>query len=89
MPKRYLSRPFAVEALPLTNSNVQKVAMWCGGMEIQEIDPVDSSKRFVGLNVPTLAGVERASEGDYIIRNFQGQFLVMKKARFEYEYEEA
>lgn len=87
MPKQYRLIPFAVEAIQLRPDTVKKAAVWCGGIEVEEIDAHDSTKKFVALNIPTINGVVRASEGDYIIKELAGTVSVMKARDFESRYE--
>lgn len=87
MPRQYRLVAGVVEAMQLTPQQVQAAALWCGGMEVEEIDPMDSTKKFVGLNIPTLDGVKRAGQGDYILKHLSGQFEVMSLREFEAKYE--
>ena len=89
MPKEYRRKPDTVLAGRLSKDNVEHVAVWCGGKQIEEINPTDSSDRYVALNVPTMNGIERASEGDFIIKNSRGEISVQQAGSFLYEYEEA
>ncbi len=56
-------------------------------MQVEEIDPTNSSKRYVGINVPTSIGRERASEGDYIVKDVVLGFIVCKPGLFEMMFE--
>jgi hypothetical protein len=85
--RRYRLIPVDVEAIKLTPATVREAALWCGGMEIEEIDPLDSTKRFVALNVPSRNGVLRCSEECYIVKDSSGDFTVMSARRFEDTYE--
>ncbi len=76
-----------IEARRLYPDKVEDIAHWCGGGIVQEIDALDSAKTFVGVNVPTLYGVVRASEGDYVTKNDRGEFDVSKPAVFQMTYE--
>jgi hypothetical protein len=87
MPRKYRLIPVSVEAIQLTPESVKRAALWCGGVEVEEIDPHDSTKKFVALNIPTLSGVKRAGEGDYVIKGLQGEFSVMNSTDFETRYE--
>lgn len=89
MPNTYRLIPYTIEAEPVEPETSQQVALWCGGMIASEIDPRNPAKRYVAINVATLSGVKRASEGDYIIKWPQGGFTVMRKAQFEATYERA
>lgn len=87
VPRMYRLIPVSVEAIQITPENVKRAALWCGGVEVEEIDPQDSTKKFVALNIPTLSGVKRAGESDYVIKGLQGEFSVMNQTDFEGRYE--
>lgn len=91
MPRQYRLIPVSVEAIQITSESVHRAALWCGGVEVEEIDPIDSTKKFAALNIPTLAGVQRAGEGDYVVKEMspvaKGRFRVMSKYDFESKYE--
>lgn len=74
-----------VQAVQLRKDNVQEVADWCTGQEVKEIDALDSSKTYVGLNFISWDGMARASEGDYIILDPMGNFI----SRWGHAFEEA
>lgn len=76
-----------VEVNRLTAENAIAVALWCGGQHVNEKDPFESEKTYVGLNIATLQGVRRASEGDYIVKLENGGFTVWKAPEFEAMYE--
>jgi hypothetical protein len=78
---------FTVEAIQLTPNSVKDTALWCGGYEIEQYDAIDRSKKFVGLNIPTMEGVKRASETDYVVKEATGTFSVMSQREFESKYE--
>lgn len=66
-----------IRAEKLTANNAAYLTDMCGGMKVLEHDALDSSKTMVGINVPTLSGNKRLSEGDY---------LVLVNGRFSVEY---
>lgn len=78
-----------VEAVELTAANVKDVAQWCNGFEVVEHDAFQHQVTNVGLNVPTLQGRVRASEGDYIFKGMDGNFYVYGPHQFEYIFEPA
>ena len=89
MPRPYESIeliPVAVTAIQVTPESVHRAAVWSGSVEVEEIDPFDKSIKFCALNVPTLDGVKRAQEGDYVVQDNEGRFDVIKKAEFEAKY---
>ena len=85
---RYRKKPVEVEAHQLMPFNVTEVAEWCGGQMVEEIDPINVQNLYVGLNIATLEGVMRASQGDYVIRGVKGEFYPCKEHIFEATYEE-
>lgn len=88
VPKEYQLIPVHVTAIQVRPDTVERALAFCGGVQIEEIDPQDSKKRFVGINFPTLAGVKRATQGDYIVRDMQGGFDVMTSYEFEHKYQQ-
>lgn len=84
--QRYRTDPEFVEAIPITPATIDIAANWCGGVIVQEHDPFDNSKTFVGLNVPTVSGVLRASEGDYVVRTQDGKFNVYQQRMFREKF---
>lgn len=76
--KLYRKKPVVIEAAgPLTESNLDEVAVWA---EAQ-----------VGHNaivIDTLEGAMRADLGDYVIKGVQGEFYPCKPDIFRATYEE-
>jgi hypothetical protein len=88
MPKEYKIKMFSVQAEQLTPQTVNEIASWVGGRPVTEYDAEDMAQRFVALNVPTMRGVERAQQGDYVIKTAEGQIGVMKAHEFEQRFEQ-
>ncbi len=76
-----------VEAVRLTKENVNQVADWCTGKEVEEIDALEPDIKYVGLNLLTPTGWARASEGDYVVRDNIWGFYVRWPAEFEANFE--
>lgn len=76
-----------VEAIQLTKDNITEVADWCTGQEVKEIDSLDPSKTYVGLNFISWDGVARASESDYIIKDELGYFHSRWPHAFDNDFE--
>ena len=76
-----------VEAVQLTKENASEVADWVVGKEVEEIDALDASRHYVGLNFISWDGMARASEGDYIIKDPVGSFLSRWPEAFEANFE--
>ena len=86
--KTYRPRVSSVQAIQVTPESAQEAATWCAGKLIDEKSPFDETVIQPGINVPTLSGVKRASQGDYILKNLDGGgFQVMNETLFEQNYE--
>lgn len=83
----YRKKPVVIQAIQLGKANAEEIAEWCGGQVVEEINPHDETERFVGINIPTLEGVMRASEGDYVIKGVKGEFYPCKPHIFAETYE--
>lgn len=79
-------REESVQAERLTPENVDSLAKLCGGLRVRETDAHDLSE-FVGLNVPTLEGPVRCSEGNYLLRLANGSWSVLSENEFNHRYE--
>jgi hypothetical protein len=84
--KLFTTRSTTVEAVQLSPDNIDEVADWCNGVVIKEQDAVDRDKFYVALNIPTLDGNRRASQGQYVVRG-NGGFKVMGQTMFESMYQ--
>lgn len=87
MPKQYRLVQVSVTAIQLTPESFERAQIFCGGVPVTEIDPFDSKKQFVALNIPTISGTIRAGQGDYIIKDAFGLVSVMSPDEFERKYE--
>lgn len=84
----YQKKPERVEALKVGPETASIIAHWCGGRMVEENNPFPPYQSYVGVNVPTMKGVERAQEGDYVVQTPLGAFEVIKEKQFEAIYEE-
>lgn len=80
---------YTVEAAQVSQSTAAELSRLGDNGVAVEIDP-ETRKRTVGVNVPTRAGMERASEadGDWVIRNSKGELFVMGDETFQQHYVE-
>lgn len=85
-PEEFQLRPERIQAMRISKTNAQVAAEWCGGEIVEEISPTDANDTFVGINVPSLAGPFRVSEGQYLIRDEKGHFHARAKSSFENKY---
>jgi hypothetical protein len=85
--RKFAQEPSVIEAVQLTKQNVEEVAAWCAGKEVTEIDALEHTITYVGLNVITWDGMARASEGDYILKDALGDFHIRKPHAFTTTYE--
>lgn len=82
-------RKGVVQARCLKKDLAEDIAQWCGGVLVTEIDSIDPGKTFVGINVPTLEGMSRASQNDWIVQGEQGDFWPVPAGQFSEIYEPA
>ncbi len=88
MPRRYQVKTYEVMAMQLMPDNVERVALWAGGVPTTEHDALDASKTFVALNIPTLEGAKRAQETNFILKSVDGQVTgVMSAGEFLSKFE--
>lgn len=83
----YRSKPVIIEANLLTKENAEAIAVWCGGRLVEEANAENPLDKYVGINVPTLNGPARASEGDYVVKGELGDFWPCKPNQFASKYE--
>lgn len=84
--KTYVTRPNRVDAIEVIRENAEEIQS-IGGELVEESNPVIPSEKYMGVNMPTLRGIIRASEGDFIVRGYYG-FEVWKKEEFRSKYQE-
>lgn len=89
MSELYTMKAVTIEANLLTKDNAEAIAVWCGGRLVEEMDAQTPTDKYVGINIPTLEGVMRASEGDYIIKGVKGEFYPCKPDIFLATYDPA
>jgi hypothetical protein len=80
--KRYRKRPIVIEAIQYTHANAPEVLGWMGMGNTLAQTWEDEA-----ISIPTPEGVMRASPGDWIIRDIQGEFYPCKPDIFEATYE--
>ncbi len=83
MPKRFQLQVVDVEAIQVTPERVDDAVLWCGGVKVIEKDAINPESTFVAINVPTENDIQRAQEGDYVVKDNYGNFHVVKKDKFE------
>lgn len=71
-----------IEANLLTPNNAAAVALWCGGVLVEEQDALNHEDKYVAINVPTAHGMKRAQEGTWIVRKPTGDFDTMSPPEF-------
>ena len=86
--KKYRKKPVEIEAMQLTDENVDDVAEWCGEKAAPSLVPWAGRGLKEVLNIFTLEGKMQADCGDYIIKGVQGEFYPCKPDIFAATYEE-
>lgn len=85
---RYKKKTVEVEAVQLTQQNIQAVALWSGGYIVDEFETLDGEGAKFALNVPTHEGTQRVSDGMYVGRR-DGILFVCSQQAFEHDFEKA
>lgn len=68
----------ASSARTLTAENARDVAEWCKGQLVTEHDALDHSVTSPGINLRCGDEIKRASVGDIIILQNNGEFTIFK-----------
>jgi len=87
--KRYRKRPEYIEAVKVSENNLEAVARWCGGRVFEDAKASDPTDVARGIYMPTLEGVVAVRIGAYILKRvFDAQLDVMNASEFEKNYEQ-
>lgn len=76
---RYRKKPVVVDAIQWTGDNTREIARFVG---IPDDQPIGNA-----ININTIEGTLRPSEGDYIIKGIKGEFYPCKPDIFKVTYE--
>jgi hypothetical protein len=80
---RHKEKGTVVEAVKVTNETIEQLKTWTGGQVVEEKSGDDV---YMGINVLTEEGSERASHGQYVVL-FGNYFDVADGAKFEDTHE--
>lgn len=78
---KFRKKPVVIEARQYTGKNGIELLGWIGGTELEEGFLGD------GIEIHTLEGTMKASQGDWIIKGVAGEFYPCKPQIFEATYE--
>lgn len=76
--KKYRKRPSTVEAVCVTQSNIEEIRKWLETAHKKVAD---------GLVIKTLEGDMLASWGDYIVKGVKGEFYPVRRDIFHITYD--
>lgn len=91
-PEKYIKKPIAIEAVKLTDNNLEAVVIWCNSSELPF-----GGKAYLktgdyltpqAIAIRTLEGVMTANVGDWVIKDVKGEFYPCKPDIFEATYEQ-
>lgn len=80
MVQQYVKKPIPVDAIKITEDNIQDIVLWSQGAVRWDAE----HSRMV---INTWEGIVWAGFGDYIIRGIRGEFYPHNGALFEEVYE--
>lgn len=83
---KYRKKPVVIEAFKLTNESIVEILNWVTDYIDIKID-IDKEGNVIGLMIPTLEGMMKASIDDYIIKGVHNEFYPCKPDIFEKTYE--
>lgn len=85
--QKYIRKPFEVEAVQVTEENIEAVAEWCDGKIEFETD-VPGSKQLIRVKVkhPLNARQTKAYVGDWVLKAGEG-FKVYNQVAFDKSFE--
>lgn len=86
--KRYRKKPVVIDAVRLTEADIDPIAFWCGGEARSEVSPRDHDDVYRYILIPTLEGVMKAEIGDWVVKGVKGEFYPVKNDIFKATYEE-
>ena len=80
--KKYLRKPFSIEAVQVTPENMEEVAEWCGGTIMR--NGTEGKNAYIKVKVyrPVSVRQSQAFAGDWVLRAGKG-FKVYNEAAFE------
>ena len=81
----YRKKPVVIQAVQWTGENLDEICAMAADQVIETSDGVGGSRK--QLNIRTLEGLMRASEGDYIIKGVKGEIYPCKPDIFKETYE--
>lgn len=86
---KYRKKPVVIEAVQLRWDTWNEMCDFAEVGKLTDGKPqgVQDGEK-IGLDIPTLEGLMRANEGDYIIRGIQGELYPCKPDIFKETYEE-
>lgn len=79
---RYRKKPVEIEAMQLTQGNLEEVMEWIGTPALSTTQSFEE-----GLKIKTLEGTHLACWFDYIIKGVEDEFYPCKPGIFERTYE--
>ena len=88
---KYRKKPVVIEAVQWNGNNLEEIKGFAGDSLIYEIFDaewkVGKGAPVVYMEIETLEGNHKCTEGDYIIKGVQGEFYPCKPDIFEQTYE--
>lgn len=89
---KYRKKPVVIEAMQWNGCNLKEIKEFVGNCLIYNISDaawkVGKGAPAVYMEIKTLEGNHKCSQGDYIIKGVQGEFYPCKPDIFEQTYEQ-
>lgn len=85
---KFRKKPIVIEAVQLRWDTWSEMCDFVGVGKLSNGKPEGCQDgEYIGLNIPTLEGLQHASENDWIIKGVKGEFYPCKPDIFEETYE--
>lgn len=84
---KYKSKPVVIEAMKLTRKYADVCVAFIGIMNIESYNLGEFKEDPCYIQIKTLEGIIKANEGDWIIRDTEGEFYPCKDVVFKKKYE--
>lgn len=84
---KYITKPIVKEAMKLTRNHADQIFDWIGKENLRLSNNGEFSEDSCYCEIVTLEGIMTAREGDYIIKEINGEFYPCKEEIFLKTYD--
>lgn len=85
--QKFKTKAEFIEAEQLSKDNAKDLVKMCGGVLVGESNPRDPEDVYTAINVPTVEGNVRLSEGMWLVKDVFGRWGAMGESAFDEMFE--